>query len=302
MLKHILHPTDFSPESETAFRHALKLAVSARAELNIVHFEPDPKPTDLERFPSVRKTLIEWGVLPARASQQDVAELGITVRKMSLYGDEPGLGILHFLSQHDEDLIVLSTHQRHGIDRWFHPEIATKVAMRSHIATLFIPPDTDGFVNPVDGSSSLRRIVLPVADLPSPQTALDLTATMLRKLGGAGESPIYSVVHVGPEPMLRHDIHYPRDAEWQWEWLARGEEIVHDIVEVAKQKSADLIAMTTQGHTCWKDILSGSTTENVVHEAPCPVLAVYVIGSAPLRTARPHRVSLHQQDRARAED
>ncbi len=286
-LKRILHPTDLSQDSRGAFVHALKLAVAARAELDIVHIESHPNPSDLERFPSVTRTLIDWGVLPSDASQQDVAALGITIRKVCLRDTDPELGILHYLADHQEDLIVLSTHQRHGIDRWFHPEIATRVALRSHAATLFVPAKSDGFVDPNDGSTSLRRVVIPVDNVPSPQTALNLTAEMLRALPNAKAAPELTVMHVGPQPMTRPDIAYPQDDGWNWNWLARGEDVVDDILDVADQKSADLIAMTTQGHTCWKDILSGCTTENVVHEAQCPVLAVYSFESSFGRHAEP---------------
>ncbi len=279
-LQRILHPTDLSPDSRGAFAHALKLAVAARAELDIVHIESQPDPSDLDRFPSVTRTLIEWGVLPPNASQQDVAALGITVRKLSLRAADPEVGILHYLADHREDLIVLSTHQRHGIDRWFHPEIATRVALRSHAATLFVPAKSQGFVDATDGRSSLRRVVIPVDNVPSPQTALNLTAEMLRALPNARTAPELTVMHVGPQPMTRPDLTYPQDDGWNWNWLARGEDVVDDILDVADQKSADLIAMTTQGHTCWKDILSGCTTENVVHEAQCPVLAVYSFESS----------------------
>ncbi|MBI1311448.1 universal stress protein [bacterium] len=274
-LKHILHPTDLSPDSRGAFAHALKLAVAARAELDILHIESHPNPCDLERFPSVRNTLINWGVLPAGASQQDVAALGITIRKICLSDADPEMGILHYLARHTEDLIVLSTHQRHRVDRWFHPEIATRVALRSHAATLFVPTNCTGFVNAADGSTSLQRVVIPIDSVPSPQTALNLTAELLRALATDGASPELTVMHVGPRPMVNLNLSYPQDEGWNWQWLARGEDIVGDILDVADQKSADLIAMTTQGHTCWKDILSGCTTENVIHDAACPVLAVY---------------------------
>ncbi|MHC4878441.1 MAG: universal stress protein [Planctomycetota bacterium] len=288
-LKRILHPTDLARDSQGAFLHALKLAVAARAELDILHIESHPNPSDLTRFPSVRKTLIDWGILPHGASQQDVAKLGITVRKLCLQDSNPEAGILHYLADHNEDLIVLSTHQRHGIDRWFHPEIATRVALRSHAATLFIPAGNQGFVSAETGKSSLQRIVIPVASIPSPQTALNLTAELLRAIGPSAGSPELTMMHVGPQPMTQPDIRYPQDSNWNWNWLARGEDVVDDILDVAEQKSADLIAMTTQGHTCWKDVLAGCTTENVIHDAPCAVLAVHAFEpdamSRSLRTA-----------------
>ncbi len=285
-LKRILHPTDLATDSHGAFLHALKLAVATRAELDILHIESHPNPSDLERFPSVRKTLIEWGVLPHGADLHDVAKLGITVRKLCLRDSNPEVGILHYLADHTEDLIVLSTHQRHGIDRWFHPEIATRVALRSHAATLFVPTSSTGFINAATGQSSLKRVVIPIDNIPSPQTALNLTAELLHAVGPSTGAPELTVMHVGPQPMTRPDIVYPQDKGWNWNWLARGEDVVDDILDVADQKSADLIAMTTQGHTCWKDILAGCTAENIVHDAPCPVLAVHAFEADALSTSR----------------
>jgi len=275
-LKRILHPTDFSPESQSAFVHALRIAVAARAELDIIHIETTPSASDIERFPQVRETLSRWGMLRDGATSSDVAKLGITVRKLSIQAENPGVGIMQFLGRHHEDLIVLATHHRSAIGRWFHPDIATRIAVRSHIATMFVPEDSHGFVRPLDGRSSLQRVILPVDSAPSPQTAIDLSAAMVRSLM-QNDAPTFSVMHVGPKPLQNMKVHFPPDSDWNWEWLARSEHVVNDIVTVAKQKSANLIAMTTEGHTCWKDILSGCTTENVVHKAPCPVLAVSAV-------------------------
>ncbi|ETX01331.1 MAG: hypothetical protein ETSY1_07695 [Candidatus Entotheonella factor] len=46
----------------------------------------------------------------------------------------------------------------------------------------------------------------------------------------------------------------------------------HQIVEVAKARQADLILMSTHGHTGLHHVLLGSVAERVVRHAPCPVL------------------------------
>lgn len=38
-LSSVFHPTDFSPASEVAFAHALRLALDAKAELHIMHVD-----------------------------------------------------------------------------------------------------------------------------------------------------------------------------------------------------------------------------------------------------------------------
>jgi universal stress protein A len=46
------------------------------------------------------------------------------------------------------------------------------------------------------------------------------------------------------------------------------------IVEVAREIRADLIITTTHGYTGLKHLMMGSTAENIVRRAPCPVLVV----------------------------
>jgi universal stress protein A len=46
------------------------------------------------------------------------------------------------------------------------------------------------------------------------------------------------------------------------------------ITNVARDRKADLIVITTHGHTGLKHVFMGSTAERVVRHAPCPVLVV----------------------------
>jgi len=48
----------------------------------------------------------------------------------------------------------------------------------------------------------------------------------------------------------------------------------HEITAEAKESAADLIIISTHGHTGLKLVLVGSTAERVVRHAPCPVLVV----------------------------
>jgi nucleotide-binding universal stress UspA family protein len=47
-----------------------------------------------------------------------------------------------------------------------------------------------------------------------------------------------------------------------------------EIVDYAKQVKADMIVMTTHGYSGLKHVLLGSTTEDVLRHAACPVLSV----------------------------
>ncbi len=46
------------------------------------------------------------------------------------------------------------------------------------------------------------------------------------------------------------------------------------IVDYASEKGAEMIIITTHGHTGLKHVLLGSTTEGVLRRATCPVLSV----------------------------
>jgi nucleotide-binding universal stress UspA family protein len=56
--------------------------------------------------------------------------------------------------------------------------------------------------------------------------------------------------------------------------MAAEGDVVETILAVAKETTADLIAMNTKGHHGFLDALRGSTTERVVGHARCPLLAV----------------------------
>lgn len=51
---------------------------------------------------------------------------------------------------------------------------------------------------------------------------------------------------------------------------------VDQICRVADELNTDLIILATHGHTGLKHVVLGSTAENVVRHAPCPVLTVRV--------------------------
>ena len=72
----------------------------------------------------------------------------------------------------------------------------------------------------------------------------------------------------GPELSL------PSDLPWRLEHTRRSGDVVDEIVAAAEVGPADLVVMTTKGHDEVLDLLEGSTTEQVLRRAPCPVVAI----------------------------
>jgi nucleotide-binding universal stress UspA family protein len=114
----------------------------------------------------------------------------------------------------------------------------------------------------------------------------------LAKAGGAEVTIVHVVERVegsggvGPprrvdEDKIQADLH-KRASELSSEGIEASVEIrgdvgtrpAHALVEIARQKDADLIVVGTRGLSVIAGLLLGSETQRLLHVAPCPVLAV----------------------------
>lgn len=271
-IRRILHPTDFSRGSDIAFTHALKLALAMKAELEIVHVDSHPKQPPWEAFPSVRETLHRWRVLPAHASEADVAELGISVYKATVGGSHPLAAIMEHLERRPADMVVLASHHRLGLDRWMHQDVAGQIPRLTKKLTLFVPHDAKAFVAMKDGGVNLDRILVPFDVEPHPQPAIDAVEQLVNLLSVDAVS--CQLLHIGGNSASLPAPQVPSHSRVRWETTFQDGEIVSGILDVAADQGASLIALTTQGQHGFLDALRGSTAEQILRAAPCSLLAV----------------------------
>ncbi len=274
ILQHVFHPSDFSEASETAFAHALKAALMAKAELTMFHVSPAKEEVWTE-FPGVRQTLERWGMLPKDSPRSAVPELGIDVRKILAQHEDPVKAVLGYLAHHPTDLIVLATNQDKGPVRWLEKSVAEPVARKSNQMTLFVPAGVKGFVSLLDGSVSLRSILIPAAQVPKAEPAILASARMAQRLDCP--SGRFTVLHVGEESEMP-EINCPDVPGWTWTKSARQGDVTDVILQTARDTEADLIVMSTEGRNGFLDALRGSTTEQVLRQCACPLLAIPATG------------------------
>jgi nucleotide-binding universal stress UspA family protein len=210
-------------------------------------------------------------MLPLDSPKEAIFSIGLDVQKIATPRHDPTRAVLHYLRKHPHDLIVLATHQRDGFDRWTHKQVAEPIARRSGEMTLFIPHGSEGFISLESGAASLRNILIPVDHSPDPQIAVDSAVSLARTLECHGMS--FTLIHVGEEGRFP-EIITPQREMWQWRKLYKQENVERQILQAAHDCRADLIVMTTQGHHGFLDALRGSTTEQIVRNSKCPVLAV----------------------------
>ncbi len=263
MVSAIAHPTDLSPQSIPAFELALSLALANRCRLDVLHVGGSGDDPGWSEFPQVRQTLQRWGLIPPGAPVEAIQTItGVNVRKAGIYDRGPVEGLVHYFEKHQPDLIVMATHGRAGIDRLYNSSVTAELVQTLRVPTVILGPASRSFVDPANGSLAIRKVLVPVDHDPDPHSALDAIEQIAANLGLT-----LDIVHVGATaPVLRDGRNGPRSVRT----------VEGPVVEtlLAEAQTADLVAMPMVGAQGLVDALKGSTTERVVREVTCPVLAL----------------------------
>jgi nucleotide-binding universal stress UspA family protein len=271
-IRSVIHPTDFSDLSGKAFAHALRIALSAKSTLHLLHVAERDDGQDDVAFPHVQRILAQWELIEDNTSSLALDQLGIRIVQTRLDHQDVVHGITGFLNHNPADLVVLATHGRDGLEHWLKGSVAEMVFRRAPIPTLFIAPGTRGFVSQVSGDIRLRRVLVPVDHSPAPERAVEAARLLAHRL--TGNEVTMHLLHVGKTaPVLRSGS---SDDAGGLPVLLRSGNIVKSIVDAAVEFEIDMIGMPTAGHHGVLDALRGSTTECVLRHAPCPLLAISV--------------------------
>lgn len=272
-IRGVVLPTDFTDTASVAFAYALKAAMVAKAQLDIIHASSKKGTTDWHQYPSVMSLLEKWNVLEAGSPRSDVSEkLGITVRKVSADTDQHVKFTLAYIEDHPTDLIVVPHHSYSKEGSFFRRKSAEPIVRKSGEMALFIPDNCEGFISPETGDVSLTNILVPVDFDPDPQLAANAAMRVARALGE--ENVHFTVLHVGT-PGSAPQVNFVKDKEG---WIVETIELEGDpkdvIAKVVQKNKPQLVVMATAGHDSFLDALRGSVTERVLRDCRVPLLTI----------------------------
>jgi nucleotide-binding universal stress UspA family protein len=289
-IKKILVPTDFSEHADKAIETAESLAKPLGAEIHLLHVLHLP----------VQAVTPEMAVMPVgfwqdlRAFAQkkvDAAQAAVVkqgVRCTSeIVEDIPGFAIAAAAKRTNADLIVMGSRGLTGLKHVLLGSVAERTVRTAPCPVLTTKHDGAG-------AFRLRTILVPMDFSPASHRALEIAKDLAKSAGPAHLILVHAyyvpieleqfLIQQGDPVLERLSESVTKDLEKiltglqdagiSSEYLASRGAPERLIVELAKQKHADLIVMGTHGRRGLTHMLLGSVAERVVRTAECSVMTV----------------------------
>lgn len=295
--KKVLVPVDFSDCSSQALDYALAFARHLRAGLtllHVIHVNYYAAGADFATY-DYPELLEETH----RAGEKQLGNLARSIRKKYpvntvLQSGHPGSLIVDTARQLGVGLIITSTHGRTGFKRAFLGSTAEHVVRHAPCPVLTVPGRSRSARRGKTPPLQLKKILVPIDFSKVSKAALAYAAFLAGQFGAefillhvTEKSPIDYLL--GPGLMNHLVVPMMKQAEADLARLAGSLSKAHgahltavvrtgkpfeEICRAARTLGADLIVLTTHGHTGLKHVVLGSTAERVVRHADCPVLVV----------------------------
>ena len=299
----ILYPTDFSDTAKQALNHALFLAEQFEAELHMLHavvlHEYDPRATE-RRFPEPSDILQNlFAIADSEMSQIIEANNAktFTLKEAKVKGFSAGQVIREYAQEHDIDLIVMGTHGRRGPARMFLGSVTEEVIRQADCPVLTLRRREQA-----PTGEAIEKILVPIDFSDHSRSALSYAREIAALYGSS-----LQLVHVIEEPVYPYfyapaggfsmaqqldDLREKTDAALdKMLQEAKGPEVPYEnfvvtgrpaieITRLAEEQASDMIVIATHGLTGLERLLVGSTAEQVVRLASCPVFSVKSFGKS----------------------
>lgn len=288
-IKRILCPVDLSDVSHHAVAHAIPLARHFDAAITALHvWDPLVVPATESVFEEryVRRALTEHEI---RAIHDSVlawfAPHPEVPVKVEIQTGQPWKTILDAAAS--ADLIVIGTHGAGGFEHLMLGSVAEKILRKAAVPVMTVPPNAR-----YEGRLPYHKILCAVDFSDPSRAALGLAESIA--VEELAELTILHVFEWPEEPLTTRPILSPEyrqamevDAVARLRALmppdggmrrvttrlARGKPY-REILNVAAEDQTDLIVMGVHGRNALDLMLFGSTTNQVVRRAGCPVMTL----------------------------
>lgn len=289
--KQILLPLDGSPASAAALPYAQALATALRSNIRLLTVIRARSESLLARQQSqqqlnqIRKEVAE----NLEAAATGLRAQGVQTVATIVMG-KPAEEILAQANAGHVVLVVMATHGRGGIERWFIGSVADKIMRLTDRPILLVPSAID--LSASDGVS-LKRLLLPLDGSALAESALPLATDLAR---AAHAQLVLAQVPPIPTTLMPIDVDYLqefddeelREAAQAYldqvqrrlpesvrseTALLRGVTPAPALAEYARAQAVDLIVMSTHGRGGFSRFVLGSTADRLVHMG-VPVLLV----------------------------
>lgn len=132
----ILVPTDFTENSDHAFRHAVILARQYNAKIYLLHVLTELEITNREKAHTVfKQDLEDFARKELKNHPEDISHF---VEPMTAAGN-PVHRILETADSLDADIIIMGTHGKGAIDHALLGSISEKVLKKSRVPVFVVP-------------------------------------------------------------------------------------------------------------------------------------------------------------------
>jgi nucleotide-binding universal stress UspA family protein len=294
MLKLIIVPLDGTEFAEQALPLAITVAERQRAAIELVHVYETLLPFQTQGAPALDPTLDLDLRRDRQAYLQRIAQwlretTTAPVTALLLEGEEAAPVIREHIAQRHADLVVMATHGRSGLSRFWVGTTSLDVMRHSPAPVLLFRPDEKG--SKTQPTRAFGRVLIPLDGAPADEEAIDHAIAVAgdRNVEFLLLQVIVPIAYYA-EPVsaaLLEDIELDEVARTYLEEVAgriraRGlsvtTEVLHHpsparaVLDVADEHGVDLIAMETHGRTGVAKLLLGSVTDKVVRAAAVPVL------------------------------
>jgi nucleotide-binding universal stress UspA family protein len=293
--KRILCPTDFSKFSFRAADYAVALAKHYDGEVHFVHVVPEML-LHPDQYPYLVEPVRAEPEIRQRALDRLDAFVALTraeqiESRFSVKEGQPVSTILGIAEDDGVDLICLGTHGREGVERLVLGSVAEKVLRKSNCPVLTVSePGEEGVVRP----AVFETILCAVDFARLSMRSLDYALSLAQEAGGKlllvnvvewfSEEPGWETrfnvdeYRKEMEDSVRDRLEevVPKQArDWcEVETIVKSGKAYREILEIADERSANLVVMGVRGRNPLDLMLFGSTTQHVVRHASCPVMTI----------------------------